>query len=100
MRQELQAAALLMLSRAEYDDVIVTIAHPCGDIDSPLPEWIRVGPGPRPYVQLVRARRRSTGDPVPLDEIPAEYHNSPRTRGLQREGRLPCPWGPPPAAEP
>ena len=86
----------MMLSADEYPDVLVTVGHPFGDIEVPLEEWIRVGPGPRPLVSIVAARRRSTGAAVPLSEIPQEYHNSPEARSLQRQGLLPCPWGPAP----
>jgi hypothetical protein len=88
-----------MLDPAEYSDVVVSVRHPWGDLEVPLIEWIRIGPGPRPYVSIGSARRVSTGATVMLDEIPAEYHNSPESRRLQRLGSLPTPWGPP-LAEP
>ena len=81
----------------EFPDVTVTVAHPFGDLDVPLLEWIRIGPGPRPLVAISAAYRTSTGEEIPLEEIPLEYHNSPESRRLQREGKLPTPWGPPPA---
>lgn len=84
-----------MLDRAVYDDVLVTVAHPGGDIEVPLPTWIETGPGPRPLVTIGRARRRD-GSPVPLEEIPLEYRNTAESRRLQRLGLLPAPWGPPP----
>jgi len=89
-----------MLPPEEYPDVLVTVAHPWGNVEVPLETWIQTGPGPRPYVGIVAARRSSTGREVPLTEIPVEYHNSPETRSLQRQGLLPCPWGPPPTSEP
>jgi hypothetical protein len=89
-----------MLTRDEYPDVLVTVAHPSGDVDVPLPDWIREGPGPRPYVGIIRARRSSSGDEIPLKDIPLEYHNSAESRRLQRVGELDCVWGPPPAREP
>ena len=89
-----------MIDRAEYDDVLVTVAHPFGDVTPTLTEWIRVGPGPRPFVRIVAAVRRSTGEPVDLSEIPLEFHNSRESRRLQRLGQLPAPWGPPPDHEP
>ena len=85
----------MVLTPSEYDDVIVTVAHPWGDIDTTLPEWIATGPGPRPFVQITAARRRD-GQPLPMDAIPLEYHNSSESRRLQRLGLLPTPWGPPP----
>jgi hypothetical protein len=90
----------LLIDPSEYSDVIVTVAHPWGDIETTLEQWIRRGPGPRPFVQIVAAKRGSTGEPVPMDLIPLEYHNSPECRRLQRLGRLPAPWGPPPSGEP
>ena len=89
-----------MLSPADYSDILVTIAHPWGDVQAPLEQWIQSGPGSRPYVELTAARRVSTGEKIPLAEIPQEYHNSPESRGLQRQGLLPSPWGPPPTREP
>jgi hypothetical protein len=84
-----------MLDRAGYDDVLVTVAHPWGDIEVPLPTWIATGPGPRPLMTIGKARRRD-GSPVPLEEIPLEYRNTAESRRLQRLGLLPAPWGPPP----
>jgi hypothetical protein len=89
-----------MLTPDDYPDILVTIAHPMSDIDIPLARWIQTGPGPRPYVEITAAKRLSTGADIPLTEIPQEYHNSPESRSLQRQGLLPCPWGPPPPPEP
>jgi hypothetical protein len=84
-----------MLDPANYDDVIVTVAHSWGDIEAPLPTWIETGPGPRSLVTISKARRRD-GSPVPLEEIPLQYRNTAESRRLQRLGLLPAPWGPPP----
>ena len=84
----------------DYSDILVTVAHPWGDAEVPLDDWIRTGPGPRPYVSIVAARRRSTGESMAIDEIPLEYHNTREARSLQRQGLLPCAWGPPPTSEP
>jgi hypothetical protein len=89
-----------MLRPDEYEDVVVTVAHPSGDVETPLPRWIETGPGPRPYTRILQARRLSTGEALALTEIPLEYHNSPESRSLQRQGRLPTPWGAPPEREP
>lgn len=51
------------------DDILVTVAHPWGDIEVAYPDWVRIGPGPRPLVQITSARRRSTGKPIPLAHI-------------------------------
>jgi hypothetical protein len=56
-----------MTGGIDPDDILVTVAHPHGDVEVPLAEWHRIGPGPRPLVRLTSARRRSTGQPVPLD---------------------------------
>jgi hypothetical protein len=89
-----------MLDPAEYDDIEVTITHPWGELTPTLTEWIFTGPGPRPLLRIRKARRRSTGERVPLSEIPLEYHNSPEARALQRRGQLRIVWDPPPADEP
>jgi hypothetical protein len=89
-----------MISPEEYSDILVTVAHPFGEVEAPLETWIQTGPGPRPYVGIIAARRKSTGESLPMDEIPLEYHNSAQSRNLQRQGLLPCPWGPPPESEP
>jgi hypothetical protein len=89
-----------VLSDGEFGDVVVTVGHPWGDVEVPLEEWVERGPGSRPYVGLSAARRISTGQPVGLSQIPQMYHNSPQSRELQRQGLLPCPWGPPPKPEP
>jgi hypothetical protein len=85
-----------VISPEDHADVLVTVAHPWADVETTLEEWIRRGPGPRRLVQITAARRRSTGAAVPMSDIPLEYHNSRRARALQRQGLLPCPWGPPP----
>jgi hypothetical protein len=88
-----------MLEPADYDDVIVTVAHPWADVETTLRQWIAAGPGPRTFTAIVSARWRH-GDPIPLNDIPPQYHNSPESRRLQRLGMLPAPWGPPPEEEP
>jgi len=50
-------------------DVLVVIGHPWGDIETTLSGWIATGPGSRPMVSLSSARLRSTGEPIPLDQI-------------------------------
>ena len=89
----------MVVAPDEFDDVIVTIAHPWADIETTLRQWIETGPGPRPLVRITAARRRN-GDPVPLEHIPLQYHNSCVSRRLQRLGLLSSPWGPPSDHEP
>lgn len=88
-----------MLTPEDYDDVIVTVAHPAGNVDVALRQWIETGPGPRPFVTIIAARWR-TGEPIPLEAVPLQYRNSEESRRLQRLGLLPAPWGPPPDEEP
>lgn len=88
-----------MLTPADYDDVIVTVAHPWADVETTLARWIETGPGPRPFVGITAARRRN-GDLIPLEAIPLQYRNNPESRRLQRLGLLPAPWGLPPSDEP
>ena len=40
-----------LIDPSEYSDVIVTVAHPWGDVETTLEQWIRRGPGPRPFVK-------------------------------------------------
>ncbi len=44
-----------MLPPEEYADIVVTVAHPWGDVEVPLNPWIRTGPGPRPHVSIIAA---------------------------------------------
>ena len=74
------------------DDILVTLGHPHGDIEVPLAEWMRIGPGERPLVRPVAARRMSTGQPLPLRVIPLKYRNTGPARLLIRAGLLPDPW--------
>ena len=74
------------------DDVLLTVAHPFGDVEVTLAEWIETGPGPRPAVRPVRARSRSTGRPLPLSVIPFRYRNDAGSREAIRLDRLDDPW--------
>lgn len=76
----------------DLDDILVVIGHPFGDVELPLAVWIATGPGPRPFVQPVRARLRSTGRPLPLSVIPLRYRNDEESRRAIREGLLDNPW--------
>jgi hypothetical protein len=89
-----------MIDPSEYDDIVVTVAHPWGNGYPTLTEWIATGPGRRRLVGIIAARRKSTDEPVPMSEIPLEFHNSRESRRRQRLGELPAPWGPPPDHEP
>lgn len=41
----------------DTEDVLLTIDHPFGRIETTLTEWMRTGPGPREQVRPVEARR-------------------------------------------
>jgi hypothetical protein len=76
----------------DVDDILVVIGHPFGDVEVPLADWIATGPGPRPLVRPVRARSRSTGQPLPLSVIPLRYRNDEESRQAIRDGLLDDPW--------
>lgn len=79
------------------DDILVVVGHPFGEVEVSLAVWIATGPGPRPFVQPVRARSRSTGQPIPLTVIPLRYLNDEQSRQAIQDGLLDNPW---PAANP
>ena len=76
----------------DLDDVLVVIAHPFGDVEVPLVDWIATGPGPRRLVRPVRAHSRSTGRALPLSVIPLRYRNDGESRRAIADGRLDDPW--------
>jgi hypothetical protein len=78
----------------DHGDILLTIAHPHGDVEVTLARWIEIGPGPRPLVQPIKACRVSTGEPLPLRVIPFRYRNSGWSRFLMRLGLLADPWKP------
>lgn len=78
----------------DVDDVVLTVAHPHGDVEVSLAEWMRTGPGGRPLARPVAARRRSTGEPMPLRSIPLKYRNTSAARLLIGAGLLENPWSP------
>ncbi|HEY1692703.1 MAG TPA: hypothetical protein VGG39_11110 [Polyangiaceae bacterium] len=74
------------------DDIVVIIAHPHGDIEVSLREWIARGPGPRPLLAPRAALHRVTRAPLPLTVVPLEYRNNSEARRLIRDGKIPNPW--------
>ncbi|MEO3750345.1 hypothetical protein [Streptomyces sp. B6B3] len=76
------------------DDVLVVLAHPHGDVEVPLADWTRTGPGPRPLVRPVAARSRATGEPLPLSVIPLPYRNDDESRRAIADGLIDDPWPP------
>ena len=78
-------------NHADHGQVIVTIAHPSGDIDVPLDTWKEKGPGTRRFVRPVAAKIVD-GRPLPLRVIPLMYRNNWLSRMLIRLGILKNPW--------
>jgi hypothetical protein len=90
-----------MIDKSEFEDILVTVSHPWADIEMPLSEWAQRGPSKeRPLMRIISAKRQSTGEPVPREELPQEFLNTLRTRRMQREGSLPTPWGMPSEDDP
>ena len=74
-------------------DILVTVAHPFGDIEMSLKKWIRIGPGLRPLVAPISARDRKTGNPLPIDVIPIQYRNNSESLRRVANGEFEDPWG-------
>ena len=77
-----------------YDpnDVLLTLDHQFGEVDTTLAEWMRRGPGPRKKLQPIAARSMFTGEELPLTVIPLAYRNDRHTRALIAAGELEWPW--------
>jgi hypothetical protein len=76
----------------DLDDVIVVIAHPFGDVEVPLADWIATGPGPRRFVRPVLAYSQSTGRRLPMSVVPLRYRNDGRSRRAIADGLIENPW--------
>lgn len=74
------------------EDIIVVVGHPFGQVEISLAEWMGTGPGHRPLVRPIAARRRSTGEQLPLSIIPVRYRNDDESRRLIARGELEPPW--------
>src|SRR5689334_5882818 len=74
------------------DDIEVVVGHPFGNARVALARWIAAGPGPRPFVQPIRAYSKSTGEELPLTAIPLVYRNDRESRDAIRAGLLEHPW--------
>ena len=81
-----------MAREPDYSDILVTVAHPFGDVEVPLDTWIARGPGPRPLVRPVSARSKGSGERLPLSVIPLQYRNNGLSRTLIAMGLLRDPW--------
>ncbi len=73
-------------------DVLLYIDHPFGRVETTLADWMRTGPGLRARLRPIGARRRSTGESLPLTVVPMRYRNDEESRRLIAEGVLepPC----------
>lgn len=74
------------------DEIVLVLTHPFGDIEVSMKQWIATGPGPRDLVRPIAAKRRTTGEPLPLDVIPLQYQNNEESRALISRGLLANPW--------
>jgi hypothetical protein len=81
-----------MAREPDYSDIMVTVAHPFGDVEVPLEMWIAQGPGPRPLVRPVSARSKRSGQKLSLSVIPLQYRNNGVSRALIAMGLLRDPW--------
>lgn len=79
------------MRQVDGGEILVEIDHPHGSIEVPLSEWIRTGPGPRPYLRPTAARRVD-GAKLGLGAIPLRYRNSWLSRRLIAWGLLEDPW--------
>lgn len=83
------------MTEEEWDlgDVVLTLDHPFGQVETTLIEWMRVGPGPRDRVRPIAAKSRETGQQLPMTVVPIAYRNDEATRYLIATGELEWPWG-------
>jgi hypothetical protein len=78
--------------KLDPEDILVAIGHPAGTAEMPLSEWMRTGPGSRPFVRPVRARSRRRGEELPLAVIPIAFRNTHTSRALIAAGQMDAPW--------
>ena len=76
----------------DLSQIIVTIAHPFGNIEITLEEWIIQGPGPRLLARPVSAKNKAAGESLPLDVIPIQYRNDKQSIEMIVNGQVPDPW--------
>ena len=74
------------------EDINVLIDHPFGQVEVSLAKWMATGPGARPLIRPIAARRRSTGERLPLGVIPLRYRNDEESRRRIASGELESPW--------
>lgn len=73
-------------------EIMVVVAHPMGDIETSLETWMHNGPGPRKLVRIVKVICKDTGETLPLETVPLQYHNSELSQHLIETGELEDPW--------
>lgn len=72
--------------------IVLTIAHPHGDVELTLEEWMFRGPGLTRYVQPVHARDEVTGRKLSLKVIPFRFRNTNLSRLLISLRLVKDPW--------
>jgi len=80
------------MDRPRPSDILLTIEHPHGTHEVSLDQWMKVGPGDRPNLRPVRARRRETGEAAPLTLVPFRFRNGIVQRLLTRLRIMRPPW--------
>ncbi len=76
----------------DLSQIIITIAHPSGDIEVALEEWIVQGPGSRLFVRPVSVKDKVTGKPLSLDVIPIQSRNDKHSIEMIVNGQIRDPW--------
>ena len=76
----------------KYSEIAVLIAHPAGNLEVLLDEWIKNGPGPRVFLRPISAKNRVSGQTLPLDVVPLEYRNNEESIVLIIDGKINDPW--------
>jgi hypothetical protein len=80
------------MAESSADDIVVPLDHPHGKVEVSLSEWMRTGPGERPYLRPIAVRSRQTGRSLPLSAIPLPFRNTGLSRSLIKIGVLTNPW--------
>jgi len=83
---------VMMKWAPNQSDIMVVLEHPHGNVEVSLEEWISIGPGARPLVRPVEAKKKDSGESLPLSVIPLRYRNNRLSRALIALGVLNDPW--------
>ncbi|MDJ0842522.1 MAG: hypothetical protein QNK37_38845 [Acidobacteriota bacterium] len=73
------------------NDLYVTVAHPHGEIEVPLRDWIAAGPGERKWLSPIKLTDKD-GKDVSLNHLPLKYRNNSISRLLISIGIIKKPW--------